>query len=62
MKVVIIYGKNELFAAKSVSLVKEKCASDCEVYAYDNMGHSEVLSLHPERICKLIQNENQYQS
>lgn len=54
MKVVIMYGGNELFAAKSVSLVKEKCVSECEVYAYDNMGHSEVLSLHPEKLCEII--------
>ena len=54
MKVVIMYGENELFAAKSVSLVKEKCVSECEVYAYDNMGHSEVLSLHPEKLCEII--------
>lgn len=36
------------------SLVKEKCVSECEVYAYDNMGHSEVLSLHPEKLCEII--------
>ena len=54
MKVVIMYGGNELFAAKSVSLVKEKCVSEFEVYAYDNMGHSEVLSLHPEKLCEII--------
>lgn len=54
MKVVIMYGENELFAAKSVSLVKEKCVSEFEVYAYDNMGHSEVLSLHPEKLCEII--------
>lgn len=53
-EVVIMYGGNELFAAKSVSLVKEKCVSECEVYAYDNMGHSEVLSLHPEKLCEII--------
>ena len=46
--------KQEEFAAKSVSLVKEKCVSECEVYAYDNMGHSEVLSLHPEKLCEII--------
>lgn len=54
MKVVIMYGGNELFAAKSVSLVKEKCVSEFEVYAYDNMGHSEVLSLYPEKLCEII--------
>lgn len=54
MKVIILHGENEIYAAHSALFVQEKCIDGCKIKVCEKCGHSELLSLNPLKLCDII--------
>ena len=54
MKVIILHGEKEIYAAHSALIVQKKCIYGCEIKICEKCGHSELLSLNPLKHCDII--------
>jgi len=54
MKVIILHGEKEIYAAHSALIVQKKCIYGCEIKICEKCGHSELLSLNPLKLCDII--------
>lgn len=54
MDVTVMFGKNEVYAKKSIPLIREKCLQSFTIIQSDESGHAETLSMRPEKIINLL--------
>lgn len=55
-KVIVTFGSKEIYAKNSSLILRQLSGNELLIKEMDNMGHSEVLSIHPNLIIELIKN------